>query len=705
MRKFLFLIIIVLFNLFFSFAQDNNFCNFTNYSKQELYKNIKKAPVSSEDLWRYVWYGGKEINLPIKIFGDCFSFYSDGKLLCEKIYPLLRSNSSIEEYKKVLLNIKNQIDKDSKLYSILSKINFDISGQDFMKKNANALIELQNYFDSKAFYVKKQGSAWYVYNIPYKFLVPFNVTFNWSIQNLSSYYTDIGFVWIILWFLVVLAFVYSIFSKNRILAGITLSSILWYIIWWFVWYSILWYGIWLVAWTMFSVSLFFYYLYKQSSSKYPVLFLIVFVYLILIYQFWLNFIRISSQWGAWPFAWYKQSNWWYDLKIYDDKVNNILVQKGLIQDLDKLTAWQQIWLIFSILQNEKLYLSKISKNEIDPQMAQYVKNILRNKSKIKSLFIKFPYTAKDVFDMQFNHYNKFIRVANSRKEDEGVFIWWTYMRYFINNQKNVYYDHMLVKLWEWLSDGDMCKSYLRIRKDNKIKYIVIDPNIWTVVRFDNASNKTLFDRFFGNINLKTWKLEEKWVLTYLYDMIKAWYGQLFYTNNIAMKYAIISSDDEIRSYLNARWYTGITQNDILNFRYALLAPRYPWSINLISSITKSNNFNFNSQILLSYVVYKFQNRIVNFEVVDDIADIKGEDIDTQVVKSALQKLILAIKDKNITKKMVDAIVSDLDLKQRKLFNEVLQFYVGNGKLEEKIRPYLDYSIWWQSQLFIVEFKN
>jgi len=105
-----------------------------------------------------------------------------------------------------------------------------------------------------------------------------------------------------------------------------------------------------------------------------------------------------------------------------------------------------------------------------------------------------------------------------------------------------------------------------------------------------------------------------------------------------------------------------------------------------------------SQILLSYVVYKFQNRIVNFEVVDDIADIKGEDIDTQVVKSALQKLILAIKDKNITKKMVDAIVSDLDLKQRKLFNEVLQFYVGNGKLEEK-------SIWWQSQLFIVEFKN
>ncbi len=705
MKKFFLVIILFLSSFFVVNAENINSCNLSKYSKSDLYKDLKKAPVSSEDLWRYVGYWGRDIALPIKLFWDCFSFYDDGKLFCNELYPLFKSNNNIENYKVTLLNIKNSVDQNSKIYSILSKIDFDVSGSDFMNKNANVLIDLQNYMNSIVFYVKKYTNSGYVYNIPYKFLVPFNVTFNWSIQNLSSYYTDIWFIWLILWFLVILSFIFSIFSKDRILLWISLVTILWYILWWFVGYSILWYWIGLIIWTLLSVSLFFYNLYKHSISKYPVIFLIIFVYFILIYQLWLNFIRISSQWWGWPFAWYKQSNGWNDLKIFDDKTYKILVDKNIIQDLDKLTAWQQIGMIFNILQNEKLYLSKIENNELDPKLANYVRNILRNKSKIKSLFIKFPYKSKDVFDLQFNHYNKFIKVANSRKEDEGVFIWWTYMRYFINNQKNVYYDHMLVKLWEWFSDGNMCKSYLRIRKDNKIKYIVIDPNIWTVVRFDNASNKTLFDRFFGNINLKTWELEDKGVLIYLYDVIKLGYWKLFYTNNLAMKYAIISSDDDIIKYLSWLWYTGLNDNDILNFRYALLAPRYPWSVNLISSITKSNDFNLNSAVLINFVAYKIQNRIITFDIVDDIADIKWEDIDTTPIKEALKKLILYIKSNNLTKSTLDSLVSSLDLKQRKLFSEVISFYIGDWKLENKIKPYIDYSLGWQSQLFIVELND
>jgi hypothetical protein len=48
-------------------------------------------------------------------------------------------------------------------------------------------------------------------SIPYKYLVPFNVTFNWSLQNLTSYYTDIGIIWLLLFFVVIYAFVYGLY--------------------------------------------------------------------------------------------------------------------------------------------------------------------------------------------------------------------------------------------------------------------------------------------------------------------------------------------------------------------------------------------------------------------------------------------------------------------------------------------------------------
>jgi hypothetical protein len=51
---------------------------------------------------------------------------------------------------------------------------------------------IATYIESNT--IKKTSDAIYV---PYKLLVPFNVTFNWSLQNLSSYYTDIGFVWLL----------------------------------------------------------------------------------------------------------------------------------------------------------------------------------------------------------------------------------------------------------------------------------------------------------------------------------------------------------------------------------------------------------------------------------------------------------------------------------------------------------------------------
>jgi len=51
----------------------------------------------------------------------------------------------------------------------------------------------------------------YIYesvSIPYDYLVPFNVVFNWSLQNHTSYYTDIGIIWLLLLFVVIYSLVY-----------------------------------------------------------------------------------------------------------------------------------------------------------------------------------------------------------------------------------------------------------------------------------------------------------------------------------------------------------------------------------------------------------------------------------------------------------------------------------------------------------------
>jgi hypothetical protein len=62
--------------------------------------------------------------------------------------------------------------------------------------------------------------------IPYRFIVPFNISMNRSLQNLSSYYTDIGFVWIILYVLMVAALVYALIHKEKKLLSISLANLI-----------------------------------------------------------------------------------------------------------------------------------------------------------------------------------------------------------------------------------------------------------------------------------------------------------------------------------------------------------------------------------------------------------------------------------------------------------------------------------------------
>ncbi|HCY21349.1 TPA: hypothetical protein DIC40_05915 [Patescibacteria group bacterium] len=50
------------------------------------------------------------------------------------------------------------------------------------------------------------------------------------------------------------------------------------------------------------------------------------------------------------------------------------------------------------------------------------------------------YDWKDVFDLQFPHYNKFIELVKERKDEDGVFIAGTYIQYFLHNQRNIKQD-------------------------------------------------------------------------------------------------------------------------------------------------------------------------------------------------------------------------------------------------------------------------
>ncbi len=72
------------------------------------------------------------------------------------------------------------------------------------------IVALRQYYQNHA--IKTEAGK---INIPYRYLVPFNVTFNRSLQNLSSYYTDIGFVWLLIFMLLALGLIYTLFNTKR----------------------------------------------------------------------------------------------------------------------------------------------------------------------------------------------------------------------------------------------------------------------------------------------------------------------------------------------------------------------------------------------------------------------------------------------------------------------------------------------------------
>jgi hypothetical protein len=169
--------------------------------------------------------------------------------------------------------------------------------------------------------------------------------------------------------------------------------------------------------------------------------------------------------------------------------------------------------------------------------------------------------------MQFGQYQPFLEAVKNRTTDEGVLIAGTYLQYFLNNQKNLRLDGMLTRLWEELSDFNSCRSYQRL-KNEKLKYLIIDPNIGTVGRAGEG-NESLFYRFFARLTSDEQHIETHGTISMLVKMAQEGYLKLIFTNNIGAKYAFTLSDEELTSVFGTH-----SAEDLLLIRAKMAVARF-----------------------------------------------------------------------------------------------------------------------------------
>lgn len=526
--------------------------------KDNLYTTTKPVVWNAydEDVWRYVWYGARTFDNPWwgGFFSvGCHSFDSSAEYLCENSAGLSSFSPSLiqkaydnapqdSKAKELLSNIVNQPLFQSLLTwwseywaAVVDQFNDDIK-------------VITDYVSSSAIIVGQNATGKKQIAVPYKYLTVLNISFNWSLQNLSSYYTDIGYMWVIIQILLIIGLIYAIVKRSTIVLAISIIAIAAWLIWFFIWGWILWYGIWLVLWTILALCGFFYISYDKDNQTQQVLwYVLVAVFALFgLAQLCLNFVRISTQWWSGPFVRYK---------------------KHTGSDITYTSALKQNQSIVS------------------------------------------PYTADYLFKLQFPHYQKLLDLANSRAEWDGIVVAWTYARYFINSQKFINYDQFLIDVWKNFSDNDICKSYLRLQ-DKHVKYLAIDPNIWTVVMGDG--NATLFHRFFAKLSTDQNTIEDNWVMTMLIKLANAGYVKYISSNNLWAKYAFTLSDGEFQWYLS--WANINSDMDL--FRAKLAVARF-WP---------------NVQEYANLIINIFASRVANGNAIWDLADMQWKIIDESKLK-------------------------------------------------------------------------
>lgn len=594
---------------------------------KELYTTLKSewdaGSAYAEDVGRYVGYGWKwwsnDARRGLKPFigtwwgallsPGCYTFnpfnwsVSDAALLCE--YESTRKAFSAETWKTLL----EKIPTDSAIYNDAQTLGAAAqawgNAEQLTITYSEQFTKVDNYMQENTIKVMSYDGVHHVL-VPYKYLNIFNITFNWSLQNLSSYYTDIGIMWLLLVVFIVIGLGYGICTRNYALTGISTVTIFGWLLWMFVGGGILWYAIGIVVWTILAFIFFIYTLLadRDANNRLLATFLILGFFAFGILQMALNLARIASQGGGWAFIWYKTNN-------------------GRIEEFD-----------------QNLQRSTPSTNK---------------------------FTSADVFKMQFPHYNDFLDRINARAKGEWVVIAGTYARYFIEDQSNIIPDNMLGGLWLWFSDNDPCKSYLRL-KDKHVKYIVIDPNIGTVVQ--GAGNNSLFDRFFGKIDTVNNKIIDDGAFTMLAKLAQKGLVRHVTSNNIGAKYAFSMPDSAFI------WLGG---DDLALFRARMAVMRF---------------FGGAQSPMFSATVDLAAQRVKDGSFVNDLAEIMGAQVRQDKMLELAKRNQIKAED-----------MADLTNDERKVMSQLLgirQNAPDDASLKQVVTQLINSTIGAGNQLIVLE---
>ena len=593
-------------------------CLNTKFTKEELEEWKKEAVVWNEDVGRYVWYGWKEftdkralsywlLRLIYPKNNTCYGANSSARFLCKNKDYINAGN--IEKLEEILKSGKIKVWSPAE--ELITKTLEEYKeNPDSLRTN---IVNLKQYYENHSIYTQK----WKI-NVPYRYIIPWNITFNRSLQNLSSYYTDIGFIWMFVFIFTAFGLIYSIIRKNQKLFALSFATVVGWAIWRVIGWAILWYGIGLIMRTILVLSMFIQDLINKDNDEGHKLLLVLTLGALgiwMIVQMFFNLIRISSQWASWPFLWFKQS-------------------------VGKVTE---------------------------------VTDDLRIEEKVKIW-----YSQKDVFDLQFPHYNKFIEYTKDRDDKDGVLIAGTYLQYFLDNQRNLKSDGWLAWFWEQWSDENTCKMYQRIKSEN-IKYLVIDPNIATVVMWEG--NESLFHRFFAKTDPISGKVIEKGSMLMLAQLVDQWYGKLFYSNNLWAKYGFGLSDEELTPFVWTK------SKDELNYLRAQLA---------------AARFLPNSNELVNMIAQIFNSRVSNGKAVWDIADVYGKTIDEAKIINTMNVFLS-------NPESVSVMVSTLTQDERFVLIQYINLYSSLRQnniqqYQEMINNIMMASLAGGSQLIIVELR-
>lgn len=614
-------------------------CKAMQVTDEELKAGLKTPPSQNEDVGRYVWFGRKKFTKPNSLFRlgygilnlfyhqewKCYGFEKSAVLLCEHpkavdtfdvvaLWWLLEQMSDDSAWAKLLQNALNTYTTEYKwaAVNLLPKLMRD------------EVVALRQFYQTNSIkYIAWTATSPEKIMVPYKYIVPLNVVYNWSLQNLSSYYTDIGFVWLFLFMITILTLIYAVIKKDNKITMLAATALFGWTIRWIIGWAIVRYGIGLVTWIIMVTAIFFKELADDlesskdntNNTKFILYFALGLLLLRWMIQFVLNLVRISSQWASGPFIWYKM-------------------------DAGNITTYN---------------------DQLQP-----------------STEVKFGYGQKDVFDMQFPHYNKIINYLKDRKDTDGVLIAGTYLQYFLDNQNNVKLDGMLWWFAKTISDGDSCYSYKRLQNQH-LKYFVIDPNIGTVVMWEG--NEALFQRFFAKINAVTGLIEEHGAISMLVKMRKDGYLTMFYTSNLWAKYAFQIPDSVLISA-----FGDLNADQLLLLRAKLSIAR----------------FFPHSPELTNFIANVFSNRMQNGAAIWDIADIYGKEIDEAKVLTVAKAWSTA----RGASPQVTSLIKELTQDERLILAQYLAIYnmmqSNQQQYQATVQNLLKQSLAGSSQLIVFE---